>query len=86
MLSKAILALTLSFTPLHPHHSHYKPNALSEYAECFQLVIEAVNDPEFRSDTFLLAILSLGTWEHLRRLASEPCAILNHHNGAVAVA
>lgn len=64
ILSLATMALSASFTSLHPKHSHFKPYALSKYAECLRLLREAANDPHIvESDPFLMAINMLGTYE-----------------------
>ena len=63
-LSKAITALTSSFTSLHPQYSHFRPIAVSKYAECLRLGREAANDSQtVNSDAFLMAVFLLGTWE-----------------------
>ncbi len=64
ILSIAILALSASFTSLHPQYSRFKSYALCKYAECLRLLREAASDPLIvESDSFLMAINVLGTYE-----------------------
>jgi len=64
ILSLATIAVSASFTSLHPQYSRFKPYALFKYAECLRLLREAANDPEtVECDPFLMAINVLGTYE-----------------------
>lgn len=64
ILFVATTALSASFTSLHPRYSHFKPYALSKYAQYLRLIRGAADDPEIiKSDAFLMAIYVLGSYE-----------------------
>ncbi|KAL8820470.1 MAG: hypothetical protein Q9191_007510, partial [Dirinaria sp. TL-2023a] len=64
IVAQTALAVSLSFTSLHPRLPHFKPLATRQYAECLRLVRETFDDPIAAvADETLIAVLLLAYFE-----------------------